>query len=320
MNMSPGSNFPATPSRLVIASRQSQLALWQAEHVKSRLIELYPGCVVEILGMTTEGDRILDRPLAEIGGKGLFVKELEVALLDRRADLAVHSLKDVPMELGDAFALPIVMKREDPRDAFVSAHFESLELLPAGARVGTSSLRRASQIRFRFPLLQVLPLRGNVNTRLAKLDAGDYDAIILAAAGLKRLGLADRIRSMIPIDASLPAAGQGALGIETLADRPDLEAWLAPLADRRTHIEVSAERTVARRLGGNCRMPLAAYCVTDADGTLRLRARVGAEDGSGMSDTDLKSPQPHFEGAEQLGIRAAAALLEQGAGRWLGSS
>ncbi len=318
--MSQGSNFPAAPSRLVIASRQSQLALWQAEHVKARLLELYPACSVEILGMTTEGDRILDRPLAEIGGKGLFVKELEVALLERRADLAVHSLKDVPMELGEAFALPVVMKREDPRDAFVSNRFDGLEGLPAGSRVGTSSLRRASQIRHRFPQLQVLPLRGNVNTRLAKLDAGDYDAIILAAAGLKRLGLADRIRSMITVDISLPAAGQGALGIETLADRPDLAAWLAPLADSRTHAEVSAERSVARRLGGNCRMPLAAYCLTDPAGALRLRARVGAEDGSGMSEIDLLSLQADRDGAEGLGARAAAALLDQGAGRWLGSS
>jgi hydroxymethylbilane synthase len=320
MNMSSGSTFPAVPPRLVIASRQSQLAMWQAEHVKSRLLELYPDCSVEILGMTTEGDRILDRPLAEIGGKGLFVKELEVALLERRADLAVHSLKDVPMELGDAFALPVIMKREDPRDAFVSSRYESLEQLPPGARVGTSSLRRASQIRYRFAQLQVLPLRGNVNTRLSKLDAGDYDAIILAAAGLKRLGLAGRIRSMIPVDASLPAAGQGALGIETLADRPDLAAWLAPLADARTHVEVSAERTVARRLGGNCRMPLAAFCVTDASGGLRLRARVGAEDGSGMSDIELTAAQAHLEVAERLGVEAAAALLDQGAGRWLGSS
>ncbi len=318
--MSQGSTFPAAPSRLVIASRQSQLALWQAEHVKARLLELYPSCSVEILGMTTEGDRILDRPLAEIGGKGLFVKELEVALLERRADLAVHSLKDVPMELGEAFALPVIMKREDPRDAFVSNHFAGLDSLPDAARVGTSSLRRASQIRHRFPHLQVLPLRGNVNTRLAKLDAGDYDAIILAAAGLKRLGLADRIRSMITVDVSLPAAGQGALGIETLADRPDLAAWLSPLADARTHVEVSAERSVARRLGGNCRMPLAAYCVTDPGGALRLRARVGAEDGTGMSQVDLLSSPAHLEGAEDLGVEAAAALLDQGAGRWLGSS
>ena len=201
--MTPGPSSTDSPERLVIASRQSQLALWQAEHVKAKLNALYPACRIDILGMTTEGDRILDRPLASIGGKGLFVKELEVALLERRADLAVHSLKDVPMELGDEFALPVIMRREDPRDAFVSSTY--------------ASLRRASQVRHKFPQLQVLPLRGNVNTRLAKLDAGDYDAIILAAAGLKRLGLGDRIRALIPIDWSLPAAGQGALGIETLA-------------------------------------------------------------------------------------------------------
>ncbi|MEN9773654.1 MAG: hydroxymethylbilane synthase [Pseudomonadota bacterium] len=318
--MTPGPSSTDSPERLVIASRQSQLALWQAEHVKAKLNALYPACQIDILGMTTEGDRILDRPLASIGGKGLFVKELEVALLERRADLAVHSLKDVPMELGDEFALPVIMRREDPRDAFVSSTYASLEHLPEGARVGTSSLRRASQVRHKFPQLQVLPLRGNVNTRLAKLDAGDYDAIILAAAGLKRLGLGDRIRALIPIDWSLPAAGQGALGIETLAGRPDLVRWLMPLADSGTHIEVSAERMVARRLGGNCRMPLAAYCITEADGRLRLRARVGAEDGSALCQTDLFSGAVSVSAAEAVGVQAAQALLDQGAGRWLGSS
>jgi len=318
--MTSGPLLTVSPERLVIASRQSQLALWQAEHVKAKLNELYPACQIEILGMTTEGDRILDRPLASIGGKGLFVKELEVALLERRADLAVHSLKDVPMELGDEFELPVIMRREDPRDAFVSSTYESLEHLPPGARVGTSSLRRASQVRHKFPQLQVLPLRGNVNTRLAKLDAGDYDAIILAAAGLKRLGLGDRIRALIPIDWSLPAAGQGALGIETLAGRPDLVRWLMPLAHAGTQVEVSAERMVARRLGGNCRMPLAAYCITEADGRLRLRARVGAEDGSALCHTDLFSGASDVSDAEAVGIQAAQALLDQGAGRWLGSS
>jgi hydroxymethylbilane synthase len=320
MNMTLGSHSHNAPARITIASRQSQLAMWQAEHVKARLLELYPSCTIDILGMTTEGDRILDRPLASIGGKGLFVKELEVALLERRADLAVHSLKDVPMDLGDEFALPVIMKREDPRDAFVSIRFESLDALPAGARVGTSSLRRATQIRHRYPQLQVLPLRGNVNTRLAKLDAGDYDAIILAAAGLKRLGLGERIRSMIPIDCSLPAAGQGALGIETLAGRDDIARWLEPLADRRTAIEVEAERTVARKLGGNCRMPLAAYCVTEADGRLRLRALVGAEDGSALAHAEASAEIAAPEQAERIGSEAASALLAQGAARWLGSS
>lgn len=310
----------AAPSRLVIASRKSPLAMWQAEHVRDRLRELYPSCEVDILGMTTEGDRILDRTLAEIGGKGLFVKELEVALLDRRADLAVHSLKDVPMVLGEQFDLPIVMKREDPRDAFVSTTHGSLDDLPAGARVGTASLRRACQIRHRYPSLQVAPLRGNVQTRLSKLDAGEFDAIILAAAGLKRLGLAARIRSVVPVQASLPAAGQGALGIETLAGRADVARWLLPLRHEPTWYEVSAERAVSRALGGNCRMPLAAFCETDAEGALRLRARVGAEDGSGMAETSQSAGPASLDAAERIGAEAARALLEQGAAKWLGSS
>lgn len=307
----------APPARLVLASRRSALAMWQAEHVRDRLRELYPSCDVQILGMTTEGDRILDRTLAEIGGKGLFVKELEVALLDGRADLAVHSLKDVPMVLGPEFALPIIMKREDPRDAFVSTRFASLEDMPSGAKVGTASLRRASQIRHRYPTLTILPVRGNVQTRLSKLDAGEFDAIILAAAGLKRLGLADRIRSVVPVQASLPAAGQGALGIETLAARAEVAQWLAPLADARTAFETSAERSVSRALGGNCRMPLAAFCVTGPDGSLQLRARVGAEDGSGMAEVSLEAGPASLATAERLGAQAARDLLAKGAGQWL---
>jgi hydroxymethylbilane synthase len=318
--MTASSTQIAPPERLVIASRKSALAMWQAEHVRDRLRELYPTCTVEILGMTTEGDRILDRPLADIGGKGLFVKELEVALFDGRAHLAVHSLKDVPMVLAPEFALPVVMKREDPRDAFVSNQFASLDDMPEGARVGTASLRRASQIRYRFPKLTVLPLRGNVQTRLNKLDSGDFDAIILAAAGLKRLGLAQRIRSVVSVKSSLPAAGQGALGIETLAARADVAQWLAPLADARTTAEVMAERAVSRALGGNCRMPLAAYCETGPDGTLQLRARVGAEDGSGMADVSLSEGPADPVTAERIGAQAARDLLAQGAGRWLGLS
>ncbi|MGE0804855.1 MAG: hydroxymethylbilane synthase, partial [Burkholderiaceae bacterium] len=228
----------AAPQRLVIASRESRLAMWQAEHVQARLRELYPQCVVEILGITTEGDRVLDRALNEIGGKGLFIKELELALLDGRADLAVHSLKDVPMELAPQFELGVILQREDPRDAFVSSRYGAPEELPAGARVGTSSLRRAAQLRHGFPSLQVLPCRGNVNTRLAKLDSGQYDAILLAAAGLKRLGMAERIRMIMPPSQSLPSPGQGALGIETPAGRDDLRGWLAPLAHARTTAEV----------------------------------------------------------------------------------
>ncbi|MFM7569655.1 MAG: hydroxymethylbilane synthase [Betaproteobacteria bacterium] len=318
--MPPSSPQPDSPDRLVIATRQSALAMWQAEHVRDRLKELYPSCSVEILGMTTEGDRILDRPLADIGGKGLFVKELEVALLDGRAHLAVHSLKDVPMVLASEFALPVVMKREDPRDAFVSNRFASLDDMPKGARVGTASLRRASQIRHQYPKLSVLPLRGNVQTRLKRIDAGDFDAIILAAAGLKRLGLAQRIRSVVPVQASLPAAGQGALGIETLASRADVAQWLSPLADSRTTFEVLAERAVSRALGGNCRMPLAAYCETGPDGALQLRARVGSEDGSGMANVALAEGPADASTAERLGAQAARDLLAQGAGRWLGLS
>ncbi|MCM5569378.1 hydroxymethylbilane synthase [Burkholderiaceae bacterium FT117] len=309
-----------SPKRLVIASRESRLAMWQAEHVRDRLLALYPDCEVSILGMTTLGDRVLDRALNEIGGKGLFIKELEVALLEGRADLAVHSLKDVPMELAPQFALPVIMPREDPRDAFVSGRFASLESMPAGARVGTSSLRRAAQVRHRFPGLEVLPLRGNVNTRLAKLDAGQYDAIILAAAGLKRLGLAERIRAIIPPDLSLPAAGQGALGIETLAGRNELAAWLAPLADPTTAAEVAAERAVSRVLGGSCRVPLAAWCVSEAGGGLKLVARVAAEDGSGMAEAVERSAGADLASAERIGEAAARSLLDQGAARWLGSS
>ena len=294
--------------------------MWQAEHVQARLRALQPGCEVEIVGMTTEGDRVLDRALNEIGGKGLFIKELEVALLERRADLAVHSLKDVPMELAAPFALAAIMAREDPRDAFVSNAHGSLEALPAGALVGTSSLRRAAQIRRQFPALEVLPLRGNVDTRLARLDEGRYDAIVLAAAGLKRLGLADRIRAIVPPSLCLPAAGQGALAIETLAGRADLQAWLAPLADARTAVEVHAERTVSRLLGGSCRVPLAAWCVSTPQGGLKLVSRVAAEDGSAMVEAVAESAQADLAAAERIGEEAARSLREQGAARWLGSS
>jgi hydroxymethylbilane synthase len=224
------------------------------------------------------------------------------------------------MVLASEFALPVVMKREDPRDAFVSNRFASLDDMPEGARVGTASLRRASQIRHQYPKLSVLPLRGNVQTRLKRLDSGDFDAIILAAAGLKRLGLAQRIRSVVPVQASLPAAGQGALGIETLASRADVARWLSPLADARTTFEVLAERAVSRALGGNCRMPLAAYCETGPDGALQLRARVGAEDGSGMANVALAEGPADASTAERLGAQAARDLLAQGAGRWLGLS
>lgn len=291
--------------------------MWQAVHVQRRLAELWPGCEVSILGMTTEGDRVLDRALNEIGGKGLFTKELEVALLDGRADLAVHSLKDVPMQLPDGFTLAAVMAREDPRDAFVSTRHAGLAELPPGAVVGTSSLRRAAQIRRRFPALEVKPLRGNLDTRLGKLDRGEYDAIVLAAAGLKRLGLADRIRSLLPTTLSLPAAGQGALGIEIATARQDLLPVLAPLSDRPTLLHVSAERAVSRVLGGSCRVPLAAYCESAGDGGLRLRACVASIDGSRLFEAEEVAAAGDVESAEALGTRVAQDLLDQGAQAYL---
>jgi hydroxymethylbilane synthase len=308
------------PSRLVIATRESRLALWQAHHVRDRLRELYPSCDVVLLGMTTTGDQILDRSLNEIGGKGLFTKELEVALLDGRADLAVHSLKDVPMSLPPEFELAAVMRREDPRDAFVSVRFAGLDALPHGARVGTSSLRRAAQLSECRPDLRILPLRGNLDTRLGKLDRGEYDAIVLAAAGLKRLGLADRIREILPPTASLPAPGQGALGIEILAGRDRLRAWLAPLVDRRTWLEVTAERSVSRALGGSCRIPLAAYALVQPDGRMRLDALLATDGVVHRTSVDTSvalslEPAGATEGrdadyvaAEALGERAALDL------------
>ncbi|WP_333904073.1 hydroxymethylbilane synthase, partial [Achromobacter insolitus] len=245
------------PQRLVIATRASRLALWQAEHVRDRLRTLYPACAVELLTLTTRGDQILDRTLSKVGGKGLFVKELENALLDGRADLAVHSLKDVPVDLQAPFELCAVLDRADPRDAFVSNTHDSLADLPAGAIVGTSSLRRESQIRARYPKLVVKPLRGNLDTRLGKLDKGEYDAIVLAAAGLERLDLSARIRSLLEPTDSLPAAGQGALGIEIRDDRDDMRAWLAPLVSADTTSCVVAERAVSRKLGGSRQVPLA---------------------------------------------------------------
>ncbi len=297
------------PKRLVIATRASRLALWQAHHVRDRLLALYPGCVIELLDMTTRGDQILDRTLSKVGGKGLFVKELETALLDGRAHLAVHSLKDVPVDLGPPFALAAVMDREDPFDALVSNHYARLEDLPDGAVVGTSSLRREAQLRERFPRLQVQPLRGNLDTRLAKLDRGEYAAIILAAAGLRRLGLAERIRAVLPPEHSLPAAGQGALGIEIMADRMDVRTWLAPLVCERSSACTLAERAVSRALGGSCQVPLAAYA-RESDGRLVLRALVAEPDGSRILRAEAEGP---IIQAEALGAQVAQALLDQGA-------
>ena len=306
--MSPSSSI-APPQRLVIATRESRLALWQAEHVKARLEALYPACTVELLGMTTRGDQILDRPLAKVGGKGLFVKELETALLDGRADLAVHSMKDVPMQLADEFCLAVTMSREEPFDAFVSNRYASLEEMPPGAVVGTSSLRREAQLHIEYPYLGVTSLRGNLDTRLRKLDEGQYDAIILAAAGLRRLGLGERIRDVLPAERSLPAAGQGALGIECLSARADVRAWLAPLDDAATAACVAAERAVSRALGGSCEVPLGAYAIIDND-ELWLRAFVALPDGSRMVRTDGRSV---LADAEALGSRVAQTLRDEGA-------
>ena len=260
--------------RWIIATRESPLALWQAEHVRDRLRALHPGASVELLGMTTRGDQILDRALSKVGGKGLFIKELEQALLAGRAHLAVHSLKDVPMQLEAGFRLAAVLPREDPRDCLVSSAYESLAAMPAGSRVGTSSLRRELQLRAHYPHLTVLPVRGNVGTRLAKLDRGEFDALLMAAAGLKRLGLAQRIRAILPTREFLPAPGQGALGVEIRADDTAAAALVAPLEDAATRAIITAERAVSRRLGGSCEVPLAAYAELER-GQLRLRALVG---------------------------------------------
>ena len=295
-------------SPCIIATRESRLALWQAEHVQSLLRQRF-GWSVELLGMTTKGDQILDRALSKVGGKGLFVKELEVALEEGRAHLAVHSLKDVPMEMPEGFSLCTVLEREDPRDAWVSPRFESVQALPQGARVGTSSLRRVVQLKAIRPDLDVQPLRGNLDTRLRKLDEGQYDAIILAAAGLRRLGLGERIRDVLPAERSLPAAGQGALGIECLSARAEVRAWLAPLDDASTAACVAAERAVSRALGGSCEVPLGAYAVIEND-ELWLRAFVALPDGSRMVRTDGRSA---LADAEALGSRVAQTLRDEGA-------
>jgi hydroxymethylbilane synthase len=286
--------------RLAIATRSSRLALWQAEHVKQRLEALHSGLRVELLPMTTRGDELIDQRLDQAGGKGLFVKELENALADGRADIAVHSMKDVPADLPAGFELAAILAREDARDAFVSSRYASLEGMPAGARVGTSSLRRSAQIMERYPALEMRLLRGNVETRIAKLDRGDYDAVVLAVAGLTRLGLASRIRARLALEISLPAPGQGALGIETLAARPELRALLAPLADRGTALCVRAERAVSRALGGSCTIPLAAYA--EAHGArLRLRALVASSDGRRVARAQAEGDDPEILGAELAG-------------------
>lgn len=298
---------------LKIATRQSPLALWQANYVKDRLQQLYPDLTIELVPMVTKGDVILDSPLAKIGGKGLFVKELENALLNKEADIAVHSMKDVPMQFPEGLGLAVICQREDPRDAFVSHSYRTFAELPQGAVVGTSSLRRQCQLKALRPDLDIRSLRGNVGTRLSKLDNGDYDAIILASAGLIRLGLADRIASFIDVEQSLPAAGQGAVGIECRTDDVQVQALLTPLADAETTYCVRAERAMNNHLQGGCQVPIGGYAVLQ-QGQLYLRALVGDIDGSRIIRAEGKSA---VENAEVLGVQIAEQLLAQGADKIL---
>ncbi|WOC80407.1 hydroxymethylbilane synthase [Stutzerimonas frequens] len=292
-----------------IATRKSALALWQAEYVKARLEASHPGLKVSLVPMVSRGDKLLDAPLAKIGGKGLFVKELETALMENEADIAVHSMKDVPMEFPEGLGLYCICEREDPRDAFVSNHFDDLDALPPGSVVGTSSLRRQAQLLARRPDLKIQFLRGNVNTRLAKLDAGEYDAIILAAAGLLRLGFGERIRSSIGVDESLPAGGQGAVGIECRTGDSELHALLACLNHAPTATRVVAERALNKRLNGGCQVPIACYAVLEGE-QLWLRGLVGQPDGTVLLRAEGRAPAAE---AEALGVQVAEELLAQGA-------
>ena len=308
------------PERIIIATRESRLALWQAEHVRDLLAQRF-GMAVDLLGMTTTGDRIVDRTLAKAGGKGLFVKELEAALEEGRAQLAVHSLKDVPMNLPAGFELAAVLEREDPRDALVSSRYASIDDLPQGAAVGTSSLRRVVQLRALRGDLRVEPLRGNLDTRLRKLDEGQYDAIVLAAAGLKRLGLAARIRAVFETTQMLPCAGQGALGLETRADASGLIARLAALTHWPTALAVHAERAVSRELGGSCSMPLAAHATLVGE-ELSLDAALGHPErhDAPLLRAWVQGIARNAAEARALGERAAAVLRDQGAGEYLATT
>ena len=295
---------------LKIATRQSPLALWQAEHIRARLEALHADLKVELVTFVTQGDKILDTPLAKIGGKGLFVKELEAALLDGRADLAVHSMKDVPMALPEGLSLAVICEREDPLDAFVSNTYNSFDELPQGAKVGTSSLRRKTQILKQRPDLNIIDLRGNVGTRLSKLDSGLYDAIILASAGLKRLGLAERIRHTLQPEISLPAVGQGALGLECRATDQVVLDLILPLLHAETDVCVRAERAFNAYLEGGCQVPIAGYATLN-QGQIHIEGRVGSVDGVTLLKVQLSGAP---EQAEQLGVNLAQKLLEQGAG------
>lgn len=298
---------------LKIATRQSPLALWQAEYIRDRLEQLHPQLQVELVTFVTQGDKILDTPLAKIGGKGLFVKELEAALMDGRADLAVHSMKDVPMQLPEGLALAVICEREDPFDAFVSNNYEKFEDLPQGAKLGTSSLRRKSQILKQRPDLEVIDLRGNVGTRLSKLDAGLYDAIILASAGLKRLGLNERIRHSLTAEVSLPAVGQGALGLECRSNDEEILDLIMPLMHAETNACVRAERAFNAYLEGGCQVPIAGFATLENQ-TLSLEGRVGSADGQTLLRSNV---QGAAEDAEKLGVQLAQNLLQQGAGELL---
>ena len=300
---------------LRIATRKSQLALWQANYVKDALQQLHANLEVELVTMTTQGDKILDTPLAKVGGKGLFVKELETGMLEGRADIAVHSMKDVPVEFPEGLYLPVICPREDPRDAFVSNTFKSLDELPQGARLGTSSLRRQCQVAAIRPDLKIIDLRGNVNTRLQKLDDGEYDAIILAAAGLKRLGMEDRITQFIGTEVSLPAIGQGAVGIECRVDDDRVLGLIAPLNDPKTHQRVLAERAMNLRLQGGCQVPIAGYAEI-SHGVLLLRGLVGSVDGKQIIRGEIAGPP---DNAEEMGTVLAEDLLSRGADKILES-
>lgn len=298
---------------LTIATRKSPLAMWQAEFVRDQLQDAHPGLSVDIVGMSTQGDKILDVPLAKIGGKGLFTKELEQRMLAGQADLAVHSLKDVPMELPEGFALGAILKRHAPTDAFVSNRFDALEVLPQGAVLGTSSLRRKAQLKALRPDLDIRDLRGNVNTRLAKLDAGEYDAIILATSGLERLGMGALIRQELPPEVSLPAVAQGALGIEILADDTETAALVSVLNDPDTADCVRSERAMNRKLQGGCQVPIGGYAVLEHD-QIWLRAFVAGLDGKRMIRAEARGPRT---APEDLGESVAEALLAEGAGKIL---
>ena len=308
---------PAPPSRLVIALRKSALSLCHAEYIRGRLLRLYPECEIVLRGVTTQGDRIVDRSLADVGGKGLFIEEIESAMVAGRADFAVHSCKDMPMVMAENFVIAAFPEREDPRDALVSNKYPTLDSLPAHAVVGTSSPRREAQLRARNPGLEIRLLRGNVNTRVTRLDEGNYDAIVLATAGLNRLELAHRISSVLEPEEFLPAVGQGALALECPADRADVIAMLAPLIHLPTVLTVRAERAFARALSGSCYTPLAGHAIL-SDGTIRLRGLLASRDGSDVIRGEMTRPVADAEAAEALGIALAGDFLARGAARLCG--